>query len=207
MILKKPRKYCWKSWLSRNSKKKKRTQKLEKKNMGARFGRASIPAMRAAPASPPRQAAKPRSVSASASRPRTSLPLDAALLAKASRIEQQLRELFPNPVVPLDHRNGFELLCAVVLSAQSTDKKVNEITPALFEAAREDVAATPHKMAGLGQARIKDLIKQIGLSNNKASGSLSLSLSLSATLLTFPFLLPATTDDLRRSSCPSSRRS
>ena len=196
MILKKPRKYCWKSWLSRNSKKKKRTQKLEKKNMGARFGRASIPAMRAAPASPPRQAAKPRSVSASASRPRTSLPLDAALLAKASRIEQQLRELFPNPVVPLDHRNGFELLCAVVLSAQSTDKKVNEITPALFEAAREDVAATPHKMAGLGQARIKDLIKQIGLSNNKASGSLSLSLSLSlCDIADFPF--PASRDDGR----------
>jgi len=194
MILKKPRKYCWKSWLSRNSKKKKRTQKLEKKNMGARFGRASIPAMRAAPASPPRQAAKPRSVSASASRPRTSLPLDAALLAKASRIEQQLRELFPNPVVPLDHRNGFELLCAVVLSAQSTDKKVNEITPALFEAAREDVAATPHKMAGLGQARIKDLIKQIGLSNNKASGSLSLSLSL-CDIADFPF--PASRDDGR----------
>ena len=189
--------------------KKKTDAENREEDMGARFGRASIPAMRAAPASPPRQAAKPRSVSASASRPRTSLPLDAALLAKASRIEQQLRELFPNPVVPLDHRSGFELLCAVVLSAQSTDKKVNEITPALFEAAREDVAATPHKMAGLGQARIKDLIKQIGLCNNKASGSLSLSLSLSlsATLLTFPFLLLATTDDLRRSSCPSSRRS
>ena len=107
-------------------------------------------------------------------------------------------------MVPLDHRNGFELLCAVVLSAQSTDKKVNEITPALFEAAREDVAATPHKMAGLGQARIKDLIKQIGLCNNKASGSLSLSPSLSlpttttaATLLTFSFPFPASRDDGR----------
>lgn len=82
---------------------------------------------------------------------------------KAARIQQQLDALYPEVPVPLDHRDPFTLLVAVLLSAQSTDKKVNEITPALF-----DAGPTPAEMAELGVDRIKHLIRQIGLTNQKA---------------------------------------
>ena len=82
---------------------------------------------------------------------------------KATRIHQQLDALYPEVPVPLDHRDPFTLLVAVLLSAQSTDKKVNEITPALF-----DAGPTPAQMAELGVDRIKHLIRQIGLTNQKA---------------------------------------
>ena len=88
----------------------------------------------------------------------------AVLPVKADRIAAQLRKLYPPPLAPpLNHRNNFELLCAVVLSAQSTDKKVNEITPALFAA-----APTPEAMAALPQEAIQEHIKQIGLAPSKA---------------------------------------
>ena len=54
---------------------------------------------------------------------------------KADRIGQILDDLYPDPPVPLDHSSPYTLLVAVALSAQTTDKKVNEVTPALFEAA------------------------------------------------------------------------
>ena len=50
-------------------------------------------------------------------------------------IQQRLQALYPDPPIPLDHRDTFTLLVAVLLSAQCTDKKVNEVTPALFAAA------------------------------------------------------------------------
>ena len=88
----------------------------------------------------------------------------AVLPVKADRIAAQLRELYPPPLAPpLNHRNNFELLGAVVLSAQSTDKKVNEITPALFAA-----APTPEAMAAMPQEAIQEHIKQIGLAPSKA---------------------------------------
>jgi endonuclease-3 len=88
----------------------------------------------------------------------------AELREKAARIAAQLAALFPPPLEPpLNHRNNFELLCAVVLSAQSTDKKVNEITPALFAA-----APTPAAMAALPVETIQAFIKQIGLAPSKA---------------------------------------
>ena len=88
----------------------------------------------------------------------------AALRAKADRIAAQLGQLYPPPLEPpLNHRSNFELLCAVVLSAQSTDKKVNEITPALFAA-----APTPEAMAALDVEAIQAFIKQIGLAPSKA---------------------------------------
>ena len=87
-----------------------------------------------------------------------------AQLAKAARIAAQLAELYPPPLAPpLNHHSTFELLCAVVLSAQTTDKKVNEITPALFAA-----APTPAAMAALPVATIQGLIRQIGLAPSKA---------------------------------------
>lgn len=74
-----------------------------------------------------------------------------------------LDELYPELPVPLDHRNPFELLVAVLLSAQTTDKKVNEVTPALFAA-----APGPAEMAALGADRILPLIRQLGLAPTKA---------------------------------------
>ncbi len=82
---------------------------------------------------------------------------------KAERIYTQLNELYPETPVPLDHRDPYTLLIAVLLSAQTTDKKVNEVTPALF-----DAAATPEAMAALSVDTIKHHIRQIGLTNQKA---------------------------------------
>lgn len=89
---------------------------------------------------------------------------------KAEYIQEELERLYPTTPIPLDHFNPFTLLVAVVLSAQSTDKKVNEITPFLFER-----ADNPYDMAQLEVAEIKELIKQIGLSNNKAKAIKGLS--------------------------------
>ena len=75
----------------------------------------------------------------------------------------ELEKLYPEIEIPLDHTDVFTLLVAVALSAQTTDKKVNEITPHLFS-----VADTPEKMSKLEVPEIKELIKQIGLSNQKA---------------------------------------
>lgn len=82
---------------------------------------------------------------------------------KARRIHAQLDELYPDPPIPLHHTDSFTLLVAVLLSAQSTDKKVNEITPRLFE-----VAGTPEAMARLEVSEIRELIREIGLNNQKA---------------------------------------
>ena len=82
---------------------------------------------------------------------------------KAVRIRQQLFELYPEPPIPLDHTDPFTLLIAVLLSAQCTDKKVNEITPALFER-----GPTPQAMAALEVDEILGLIRQLGLAPTKA---------------------------------------
>jgi endonuclease-3 len=82
---------------------------------------------------------------------------------KARRIRAQLDALYPETPIPLDHRNPFELLVAVVLSAQTTDKKVNEITPALFARA-PDAAA----LATCTEEEVGGLIRQIGLWQAKA---------------------------------------
>ena len=74
-----------------------------------------------------------------------------------------LDELYPDPPVPLDHSSPYTLLVAVALSAQTTDKKVNEVTPALFA-----VADTPEKMAQLEPSDILELIREIGLAPTKA---------------------------------------
>lgn len=82
---------------------------------------------------------------------------------KAARIGQILDELYPRPPIPLDHRDPYTLLVAVALSAQTTDKKVNQVTPALFS-----VADSPEKMAALGEAEILEIIREIGLAPTKA---------------------------------------
>ena len=82
---------------------------------------------------------------------------------KLARIDALLAELYPRTPVPLDHSDPFTLLIAVLLSAQTTDKKVNEVTPALFAA-----APTPAAMAALDADEIRHLIRQIGLAPTKA---------------------------------------
>jgi endonuclease III len=82
---------------------------------------------------------------------------------KARRIQQVLDELHPETPIPLAHRDPFTLLIAVLLSAQTTDKKVNEVTPALF--AR---AATPQAMARLAVEEIQELVRGVGLAPQKA---------------------------------------
>ncbi len=82
---------------------------------------------------------------------------------RAETVLTELEKLYPQVPVPLDHTNPFTLLVAVALSAQTTDKKVNQVTPELFR-----VAGTPQRMARLEVFEIKELIKEIGLSNQKA---------------------------------------
>ena len=82
---------------------------------------------------------------------------------RAEIIRTELEKLYPNVGIPLDHTDPYTLLVAVALSAQTTDKKVNQITPKLFE-----VAGDPFKMKELAVDEIKYLIKEIGLTNTKA---------------------------------------
>ena len=82
---------------------------------------------------------------------------------KATRILEILDELYPSPPIPLRHENPFTLLVAVLLSAQTTDARVNEVTPALFAD-----GPTPAKMAALPAARILRHIKTLGLAPTKA---------------------------------------
>ncbi|MFD2182632.1 endonuclease III [Rhodoplanes azumiensis] len=81
----------------------------------------------------------------------------------------------PEPKGELEHVNPFTLLVAVVLSAQATDAGVNKATRALFQA-----ADTPEKMVALGEERVRDFIKTIGLFNTKAKNVIALSQQLVA---------------------------
>ena len=82
---------------------------------------------------------------------------------KADRVVHILEALYPEVPIPLDHTDPYTLLVAVLLSAQTTDKKVNEVTPALFAE-----AGTPAEMADLDVETIAHLIRQIGLAPTKA---------------------------------------
>jgi endonuclease-3 len=82
---------------------------------------------------------------------------------KAERIAKILDRLHPEPAIPLRHEDPFTLLVSVVLSAQCTDARVNQVTPALF--AR---APTPEALARLPVARIEGLIRSCGLAPQKA---------------------------------------
>ena len=82
---------------------------------------------------------------------------------RAALILRRLEELYPQTPIPLDHSDPFTLMVAVLLSAQCTDKKVNEVTPALFAAGPDPVA-----MAALPEATILGHIRQLGLARTKA---------------------------------------
>jgi len=85
-------------------------------------------------------------------------------------IISELQKLYPETPIPLNHEGPFTLLVAVVLSAQSTDKKVNELTEELFK-----IANTPEKMVKLGIDNIYKYIKQLGLSRQKSKNTYNLS--------------------------------
>lgn len=89
---------------------------------------------------------------------------------RAHFVLKRLNELYPNPPIPLDHRDPFTLLIAVLLSAQTTDKRVNLVTPELFR-----LGPTPLKMAKLRSDEILKIIRTCGLAPQKAKAIAALS--------------------------------
>lgn len=94
---------------------------------------------------------------------------------RADYVGKKLAKLYPTTPIPLDHTDAYTLLVAVVLSAQCTDKKVNEISPALFAE-----AGTPAKMAAMTEARVLTLIRQLGLAPQKSKALVGLGKMLMA---------------------------
>jgi len=90
--------------------------------------------------------------------------------AKVRAIYERLRDANPEPRTELEYRTPFELLVAVILSAQATDKSVNRVTPGLFR-----VAPTPQKVVALGIEGLSEHIKTIGLYNSKAKNIIAAS--------------------------------
>lgn len=91
-------------------------------------------------------------------------------MSKTATIRRILNKLFPHPPIPLKHSSHYTLLIAILLSAQSSDKKVNEVVPKLFAKAK-----TPKKMAELSVAQIQSIIKPCGLAPTKAKAIKKLS--------------------------------
>lgn len=89
---------------------------------------------------------------------------------RALFVVEKLESLYPNPPIPLQHKDAYTLLIAVLLSAQCTDKRVNEITPILFAE-----ADTPKKMVKLSVSQIREIIKPCGLSPAKSKAIFGLS--------------------------------
>ena len=82
---------------------------------------------------------------------------------RAKFIQERLEELYPNPAIPLLHKDSYTLLVAVLLSAQCTDERVNKVTPALF-----DLADDPASMARVSIEAIDNAVRSCGLSPRKA---------------------------------------
>jgi endonuclease III len=94
-------------------------------------------------------------------------------MLKADRVEyiyKRLHELYPEPPIPLDHKDPYTLLVAVLLSAQCTDERVNQVTPALWE-----LADNPFDMATKTPEQIKAIIRPCGLSPQKSKAIATLS--------------------------------
>lgn len=89
---------------------------------------------------------------------------------RAAYIDQKLQALYPDPPIPLDHKDPYTLLVAVLLSAQCTDERVNQITPKLF--AKAD---NPYTMITLSVEAIREIIKPCGLSPRKSKAIWELS--------------------------------
>lgn len=116
---------------------------------------------------------------------KTRLNLD---INRSNEIFNRLSKVYINPKSELDFKNPFELLCAVVLSAQATDASVNKVTPYLFEKAPD-----PQRMAELGAQGIAPIIRSIGLWKNKSENLYRLSKML---VSDFNSTVPDSYDDL-----------
>jgi len=123
----------------------------------------------------------PKTKASKTKAPKTKAPKTRASRQKSwtnAEIEEafrRLHEVNPEPRGELEHTNPYTLLVAVVLSAQATDAGVNKATRALFA-----LADTPVKMVALGEAKLRDLIKTVGLFNTKAKNVIALSRKLIA---------------------------
>ncbi|HUS29727.1 MAG TPA: endonuclease III [Kofleriaceae bacterium] len=95
--------------------------------------------------------------------------------ARAAKILATLESLFPTPAIPLDHQDPFQLLVAVILSAQCTDARVNMVTPALFKRAPD-----AHAMAKMTAAQIMPFIRTCGLAPAKAKNLAAMARTLVA---------------------------
>jgi endonuclease-3 len=89
---------------------------------------------------------------------------------RAEVVLKKLKAYYPKPPVPLDHKDAYTLLIAVLLSAQCTDERVNQVTPALFK-----LADTPKDMAEIDAEKIREIIKPCGLSPRKSKAISELS--------------------------------
>ncbi len=92
---------------------------------------------------------------------------------KYKAIIEILKEMYPDATCELNHNTPYELLVATILSAQSTDKRVNIVTKDLFK-----VADTPEKMVKLGEEKLKEYIRTIGFFNTKSKNLISMSRDL-----------------------------
>ena len=121
-------------------------------------------------------------------------PAVPALVTKSERaayVLKRLGELYPNPPIPLDHTDPFTLLIAVLLSAQCTDSRVNQVTPVLFGT----LGRTPAALASQPVERIQEIIRPCGLSPQKAKAIQGLSRII---LEQHAGLVPADLDALER---------
>ncbi len=91
-------------------------------------------------------------------------------LERADYVRKKLQSLYPKPPIPLDHKDPYTLLIAVLLSAQCTDERVNQVTPALFA-----LAENPYDMAKVAVNKILAVIKPCGLSPQKSKAISNLS--------------------------------
>ena len=89
---------------------------------------------------------------------------------RANYILNKLNEIYPETPIPLNHKSEFELLIAVLLSAQCTDERVNKVTPELFK-----IANTPAKILKMSSLKIENIIKSCGLAPQKSSNIFNLS--------------------------------
>ncbi len=107
---------------------------------------------------------------------------------RAEFVLKTLTKLYPNPLVPLQHEDPYTLLVSVLLSAQCTDKRVNEVTPRLWQLAKD-----PHKMATISVKDVEDIVRPCGLGPQKSKAIVGLSQIL---VDKFNGKVPANMDDL-----------
>jgi endonuclease-3 len=137
---------------------------IKKGKVAKKAGRANETAQKHAPKTASKKSVKADKNPAAAKKP------SAALRARAKRIGEMLDALYPDPAIPLHHQDPYTLCLAVLMSAHTTDKSVNKVTPELFRR-----APVPEAMVRLGIPEIQKIIKTVGLAPTKARNIWNLS--------------------------------